>query len=197
MKNYSGGYETHFPVLAAAVAMTKGPVIEFGCGWFSTPMLHKMCEVMGRRVYTVESDVEWAKTFGWMDPVWESIVMKPKTVGSLSHHSMSTGALLEDLKRMIDKIDYRWGVCFVDSQPGEERKNIIQFMADKADIVIAHDSERDYDSGTNYEYETVTPLFKYVKEYRLMRPYTLIMSNTIDFPLSEEEQTWAPENVQS
>ena len=185
MKNYSGGYETHFPILAASVAMTKGPVIEFGCGWFSTPMLHKMCEVMGRDLLTIESDREWASNFQWM---------MSKTTSNFSHGFATGGHWMSVMDSLVEYIQ-PWGVAFIDYKPGEEREDIAAFMADKADIVVCHDSERDYDVGTNYGYDNVKHLYKYVTEYRLMRPYTLILSNTMEFPLSEEEQTWRPENL--
>ena len=192
MKNFSGGYETHMPVLATCVAMTTGPVIEFGCGWFSTPMLHLMCRAMGRDLTTIESDKSWCDNFDWMRTVYKMEFGKPETMTKSGNHTLLSNNW-DIVKGYPDH--KRYGVAFIDYKPGEERKDIAAFMADKADLVICHDSEKDFGSGADYKYEEVTPLFKYVREFRLFRPYTLILSNTMDFPLSPEEEHWSPENV--
>jgi len=48
--DYRGGdgHGTHQPVLHAAFHASTGPVIEFGMGFFSTPMLHELCRIAGR-----------------------------------------------------------------------------------------------------------------------------------------------------
>lgn len=183
------GYYSHFPILAAAASCTKGPIIEFGAGHGSSLMLHAIARAMGRGITTVEGNKEWMDKFRWMDT---------KGNGGKFYHALVDGVFDEQAKISIGSVvnsGVRFGLVFVDSQPGEARRHIIEFMSDKADLIVAHDSERDYDSGGNYEYEKVTPLFRYVSEYRICRPYTLILSNTIDFPLSEEEQTWHPYNL--
>ena len=51
-------YATHLEGLAWALARSEGPVVELGGGWYSTPMLHGFCEVLGRELFTVE-DSAW------------------------------------------------------------------------------------------------------------------------------------------
>lgn len=57
------GYGTHVPILAAVVAATPhAPILELGCGAFSTRLLHFMCRAQGNRVLvTAESDDDWGK----------------------------------------------------------------------------------------------------------------------------------------
>ena len=38
------GYATRQPLLALAVAQTDGPILELGCGHYSTPLLHALRE---------------------------------------------------------------------------------------------------------------------------------------------------------
>ena len=50
MFDYRGGdgHGTHQAVLHAAFHASTGPVVEFGMGYFSTPMLHELCRIAGR-----------------------------------------------------------------------------------------------------------------------------------------------------
>jgi len=54
---------THIPVLAACVAKTTGPVLELGCGHYSTRLLHALCGAMGRQLLTVDVNLKWLARF--------------------------------------------------------------------------------------------------------------------------------------
>ena len=59
------GYGTHITPLVAAVLATDGDVYEFGCGDYSTPLLHTLLDFMkcaGRNgnIWSFDSDKEWS-----------------------------------------------------------------------------------------------------------------------------------------
>lgn len=60
---YDGGYSTHNEALAYAAAVTTGPIVEYGCGYYSTPLLHGLAEAQGRMLYTLEVREEWLELF--------------------------------------------------------------------------------------------------------------------------------------
>jgi hypothetical protein len=70
-------------------------------------------------------------------------------------------------------------ILFVDSAPGEERKEVIKKYLHRADVIIAHDVE----PGAEYVYG-MTPILSTFK-YRLDftpegKPHTCVVSNVID-----------------
>lgn len=161
--NYDGardlGVSSHFPVLAAAVARTSGPVLELGCGWGSTPMLKLLCRDAHKLLESYDNSKEWADLFG------------------ATH--------VERWDRWNPKEPY-YGVCFIDSSPGEERNQLIAKMKGRARYIIAHDHEAG--SAAAYYYEHVIPLFKHAEVYRVVRPHTLILSDEAPFGLTEWDQ---------
>lgn len=168
-----GDYGSHYPILAAAVARTAGPVLELGAGDWSTPMLHYMCKAMGRHLDTCDSDPKWLDRFG----EYRS-----------EHHQLIN--MHSNWVALVNVV--RFGVAFVDSAPGEGRVQWIERLKDRTHFIVAHDSERDHGTGANYMYERVTPLFKYVSEFRRFRPYTLVLSNVEPFEIDECDRVWEP-----
>lgn len=152
------GVSSHFPVLAAAVYRTGGPVLELGCGWGSTPMLRLMCGTV-RTLESYDNSEKWAKEFGaTYVPNWDKWMPK------------------ED----------RYSVAFVDCSPGEERRHIIMKLKGRAKFIIAHDHEAG--PAAAYFYEYVMGQFRYAETYRVLRPHTLILSDEDSFGLSAWDQ---------
>lgn len=179
-KGSIGDYGSHYPVLAAVVARClamRSPirVLELGAGDWSTPMLHYMCKATGSMLQTAETDVNWLERFKEYEG---------------PSHQLSIVDSWED----CDLLAQAWDAVFVDCAPGEARHKAIEQLVKAGSVhtIVAHDSERDYGTGANYMYEKVTPLFKYVSEFRRFRPYTLIMSNVEPFHIEEVDRTWTP-----
>lgn len=169
-------YASHYPILAATVARSAEPVMELGCGEGSTPMLHYMCKMGGRLLMTFDSDMQWVNKYtGYKHP--QHIIRH-----------------VSDWSRIRDFIPGapRLGVVFVDCAPGDARIKLIAQFRDEARFIVAHDSERDWGTGANYEYEKVKPLFRYVSEFRRWRPYTLVLSNMQPFDIDDCDQVWQP-----
>lgn len=166
-------YVTHIPVLAAAVARTSGPVLELGAGWGSTPMLHLMCHQTTRHLTTLETDERFFELFGRLQ--------------SPLHELRQIESWTDD--PTIESRPY-WGLAFVDCAPGEERAGLISRLRGRCRLIVAHDSETDLGAGGNYGYEAVKEGFRYTAEYRLMRPYTLVLSEDMPFDLDPAEREW-------
>ena len=70
------GASTHLEALAWAVSHTHGTVVELGAGWYSTPMLHGLCE--GRRhLITIDHDPEWLGRFSSYISDWHTLSVDP------------------------------------------------------------------------------------------------------------------------
>lgn len=152
-------------------------VLELGAGDSSTPMLHHMCRALSMKLWTMETDGAWLeryKEYAWCDH-------KVEHVKDWLSHPFIVGD---------DTVD----LLFVDCAPGEVRHLLIEKFATRAKCIVAHDSERDHGAGGDYRYEKVTPLFKYVTEFRRFRPYTLILSNHEPFEIEEYDRVWYPPN---
>ena len=166
-------YNSHYSVLAGVVAGTQGPILELGAGDGSTPMLHYIASTMDRPILTADTNAEWLA----------------KYVGYGTH--LHTFKFVEGWKEFKDPFE-RIGCIFIDCAPGEAREHLARRYKNRADFVVCHDSEKDYASGGNYQYEKVIPEFKHVSEFRRFRPYTLIMSNVRNFHIPECDRTWTP-----
>ena len=59
----SANWGTHMTPLITAVSHTEGPILEMGCGDFSTPILHAICSPTKRFLLTTESHRSWMDLF--------------------------------------------------------------------------------------------------------------------------------------
>lgn len=111
---------THQEALTWAVAKTKGPVVEIAMGWYSTLLLHGMCEGMGRELYSIDPLEEWVAPFRRLESDWHHVILD------------------ETLTIPVSKA----GVVFVDhNHPIVTRAEVIRAARPIADIVVVHDSE--------------------------------------------------------
>lgn len=149
-------YTTHISTLMVALQATTGTVIEVGGGQSSTPFLHWICKAQRRKLITYENHpayYEYARSF--KSPL----------------HSIRKIEDWDDMK--IEKA----GVVFIDHHPSERRSvDAIRFK-DHADIVVIHDTERD---DEKYKVKEIWPHFKYRYDWTECRPWTTMVSNTID-----------------
>lgn len=150
---------THNPMLLAVVPKTTGDVCELGSGFYSTPLLHWLTQ--GRRFVTYENDpgyLHYAKKF------------------QTNNHRI----------KHMEKVDFNkhWSVVFIDhslrnrdgSRAGKHKDrgdDVLRFK--NADIFILHDSE-----DPKYRYEQLRDKFKYWYEWKESKPWTAVISNTVD-----------------
>ncbi len=143
---------SHIPILAFCVINFPGSILELGCGWYSTPLLH--CLAGDRRLLTLENEKEWFDQF--------------KKFQSATHEIR----LIDDW----DKVNIEgepWGIAFVDHHPGPRRIVEIERLKDVAKIIVIHDVE-----APGYHYEAIWGLFKFVYTCRWFPCWTAIASQT-------------------
>lgn len=163
-------------------------MLELGSGDNSTPMLHYLCA--GRLLITADTDNAWLDKYapGYSAP----------GAHEFQQVKQSGDPKLPDVTRWIQgwrewstvESIGNWGVVFADCAPGEARHELMIRAAHRAQLVVAHDSEKDYEAGGNYTYDVAAKHFQYVTEFRRFRPYTLIMSNVMPFPIEECDKIW-------
>jgi len=160
-------YSTHQPVLFEAVMRTTGPVVEFGCGYGSTPMLHELCkegeESDGRNLLSLESDPEYYVQF---------LHLRSET------HKLELVTDWPTVAARVAQSD--WDVAFIDNAPWEMRVIAVEALKDKARYVVLHDCDY-FIKNHLLDFEK---LFKYHKVYLPPRPWpsstgppTLLASN--------------------
>jgi hypothetical protein len=173
----SDPYATHSPVLTAMLAATAGPVLELGCGNYSTPILHEMCKAMGRQLVSVESDYEWLNKFiafrsenhllclcGERGNEWRFFISEEKTLTGM-----------------------HWGLVFVDNDPVGQRKFDIEQLRGNTDYFVIHDTEPEVEHI--YGFADILKTFKYRKDYTLLTPHTTVVSDNNPLNLDIFEQT--------
>lgn len=150
---------THQRLLVGAALRTKGPILELGCGFYSTPLLHEIAEVQDRLLITIDNNIDWLAQFLSL----ESKCHKLKLVGwwgELYEHS--------------EALDF--SLCFVDQGQPCEREYAIRKLMDKVRVFVMHDTEEQH----AYGYGRTLPMFRYQFTDRCQKAWTTIVSNSVD-----------------
>lgn len=148
--NLSKNYTTHMGVLIKAVQASDGDVIEMGGGPFSTPLLHWLCKLYGRKLTTYEH----ARDYYDYERNFQS-----------KEHRIR---LVTDWNKIKP---VRCGVLFIDHHPSARRGiDAIRFK-DHADYIVLHDAERDVKYGYDWT------RFKHVYIWKECKPWTAVVSN--------------------
>lgn len=151
-------FATHIPLLLACLRRTEGPILEFGSGWFSTPILNAFA--IGRLVRTIESDGRWHP--------FVAPICTHQPVTSHDHQIVFVG---EYAKAPID--DHFWSVVLIDHEPPARRGVEVERMRGKCHLLIAHDAEH-----PAYGYEPALARFKYRYNYTRLMPGTTVVSDS-------------------
>jgi hypothetical protein len=152
---------THLRLLAAAAVRTSGDVLELGCGWYSTPLLHEVCRAAGRKLWTFDNQPYWL-------PPFENL----RHDGHVVRRVGWWGELYDILPR-----DLRFGLVFVDQGQPAEREYAVRNLINRADVFVMHDTEELH----AYGYERTLPLFKYAwTDLSQKQAHTTVASNTVD-----------------
>lgn len=150
------GFGTHVPTLASAVLQARpGPVLEYGCGFYSTPLLHMLCEEMGRQLLSLDGDPPWAEKFAGLRAAFHDVV------GVSSWEASET---------IVDTVP-AWSVVFIDHGPEERRAVDIRRLRDRAEFIVVHDWIQGGSREFAHEWVSRTA------------PYTAVLSNVRPFRL--------------
>lgn len=161
-------YGTHMVPLATVVAHTSGPVLELGCGDFSTPLLHAICSVNKRLLVSTDTDKKWLSLFLDLENEWHKFIYVPVYTDDLNANPQP---------KKWDTIgtDVHWAVVLVDHRPGERRIEDVQRLRSHTDIFVVHDTQQ-----PTYGYEPILSTFKYKYIYERYTTTTTLVSDTID-----------------
>lgn len=159
---YNPAWSSHLPVLIKVLGLSKGSVLEFGIGMFSTPVLHWLCLDSDRELVSYENNLEY---------------FNQNKRFITDNHKIN---FVEDWDR-INIENIHWGVVFIDHNPMERRKIDIKRLANKADYIIIHDSQ--WKEDCYYHYKEIYPLFKYRYDYTKQKPFTTVLSNFKDLSI--------------
>lgn len=160
-RNHYPSFGSHQSLLVA-IALRGGNILELGCGYYSTPVLHEI--VHGLNLYTgsksklvtVETDPEWIKLFeNLKSDSHDFILSKESEIANL-------------------KFDVHWSLVFVDHKPGPDRVVSIRNFKD-ADILCVHDTQE-----PSYGWEPTLSEFKYSKYTVSGNVGTTILSNSVN-----------------
>lgn len=150
------GWDNHRYLLWPALEATKGDVVEMGMGSGSTPFLHEYCT--DRRLFSYDNNAEWLNNF---------VNLRS------GMHQISFISDWDNVSKQHPKVD----VLLIDHAPGERRHIDVQLFANKAKIIVIHDSEP---AATGYLMDRIWPLFKYRKDHESPGAWATAVSNFID-----------------
>ena len=151
-------YGTHLPALLQACLKTRGAVLELGVGVFSTPVLHWLCAIQGRKIVTIDNDWDW---YQW---------------GTQYQSADDRMLFVEDWAEA--PIERDWDVALIDHSPDLRRAIEIERLAGYALYIVCHDANGRYHK--QYGYDRVFPMFKYMTVYNKVNPHTAVLSNFVD-----------------
>lgn len=151
-----GNWNNHLFLMWPALESTSGLVVEFGCGHGSTDQLHKYCDGK-RELRSYENNLDWLDKFRHLEN---------------ENHKFYFTKHWDDVE--LDQID----VMLIDHAPGERRKVDLVKYANKAKIIVAHDTEPAADHG--YQMRDVLKTFKYQVDYQSPGAWASIVSNFVD-----------------
>lgn len=163
--NYEN-WDNYKPLLWEGLERSSGLILELGVGKGSTRLLHDYAFMEDRFLCSYDSNEEWIKQF----------------VGLASGRHLldcvQVGAYKISDWDFVDQHYDACGLLFIDHAPGERRKVDIALFANKAQIIVAHDTEPNADHG--YQMRDEIKKFKYWRDFETSGAWSSIMSNFID-----------------
>jgi hypothetical protein len=162
---------THQRLLIAAALRTKGTILELGCGWYSTPLLHEIARAQERRLFTVDNQKDWLPQFHELESEYHDL----RKVGSWMD-------LYEDPRKFLRLAgEERIGLCFCDHGQPIEREYAVKFLRSYVDVWVFHDTEE----LLAYGYERTLPSFKYQFTDKSQKAFTTVASSTISHDVTK------------
>lgn len=173
-------YGTHHPLWAAVLHRTTGPIFEMGMGHHSTPTAHMIGG--GRTIISADTDAQWIKSFEEFKSPNHELHLVQKGPGENKDFQWRNG-WLSFLDELFKRVPH-FGCALVDGFPGEIRIDVAKALKGRCDIQVWHDVEGldvNGNDGGNYQWETIIGSFQYSYVWKKYRPWTAVVSDTVDF----------------
>ena len=149
---------SHLALLVPVVMQSSGPIVELGCGLWSTPVLHWACYQRKRPLHTYENN----ERFNDFVNLFRS-----------DYHQVS---IVPDYTSIV--FPDPCGVAFVDQVPEYSRKDTIRMLT-HAEYVVIHDTNPGQRRSKQYSFEQIWDLFNYRFDLG-PSPGTTVVSNVHD-----------------
>lgn len=166
---------THQRLLVGAALRTEGPILELGCGWYSTPILHEIAVTQKRLLITVDNLPLWLETFKATDWRKNEPRRSPSYGLECEYHRLRVIGCWADILELVDDVP-RFGLVFVDNGQESMREIVIRALRDRADVFVLHDTEEHH----AYGYHRTLPLFRHKWEDISQVAETTVASDTVD-----------------
>jgi hypothetical protein len=123
-----GSYGSHLPALLRVVMATEGPVLELGSGYWSTPTLHEVCQVLRRDLISLDSDTKFIEEFRWLER---------RASDGFRHivRGVPDWVLPDDIWKR------RFAVVLIDCAPATSRLPLLELARHHADFLVCHDTQ--------------------------------------------------------
>lgn len=157
-------YITHQPVLKKLFTILdkKKPILELGCGYGSTPLLHKFCSENEIALHTLDNNVEWL----------EKISLEFKNNKNHTYRKIFNWEI-----ELEDYLNQEWSLVFIDQSPWEARTLSLNLFKDKTDYIVVHDC--DYFPVNNVFGKQISPIIS--SDNVGKRDYSDVLNNFIEY----------------
>lgn len=119
-------YATHLEALVTTALRTSGPMLELGCGDYSTPVLAAFARTLGRELLVQASDDDWASRFTHL----------------VSHNVRIELVNWRHWTPPVGKMP-GWGFVLLDSEESTaDRIRRLPALATVASVVVMHDADK-------------------------------------------------------
>lgn len=151
-------FGTHQPLLLGACLKTKGMIVEVGSGFYSTPIVHAVSLSQGRPAVTLDTSRMYVNFMSRYANKNHRVLLADARLmlgetGKFIDPENKGGQYYID--RQADRFQHLFGamndisVVLVDHDPAFLRQPAIEWFADRATYIIAHDTE----SPDHYRYD--------------------------------------------
>lgn len=120
-------WSSHQPILVHTLnTITEGDVLEYGMGWNSTPIMHMICGMQGRKLLSVETHPGWfAKFESYKSENHDLLLIDPAELGRWDNGLF---------KR-------KYSVAFIDGTEKISRQAFMDALGNNVDYFVVHDTE--------------------------------------------------------
>jgi hypothetical protein len=158
------GFATHLSAtitcaIRSGAIWPHSPILELGCGHYSTPLLSSIAKIQNRKFKVITSSAQWAQSFSDLACEFESI----------------------EYERWpdVDLCDAEWGMVLIDNEESSHRRFAQLFKLPKhAKVVVLHDANRIDEQ--NISWGPIQLLYEHLYFFERYQPSTAILSQEIN-----------------